>query len=259
MALSLNIPFMKKAAHFLPRTFSPSEKGAPSTDPSTRASGPSVGSPTNRSNGSKWAGEKPAIVSTSAAQQEAPEPGRNEQELLLSLYRIIIDRYRGTIEEFEAKSISDLKGRVRPHDENIIEMRESITQGFHPFVYEEHFLQAAKMCFSYVSSFAAVSPPVSFWLEFSDMQKLMAGDEIDKSVLFCSLVRSLGCEDAKVFVIDSKRSCVVFGFGGKYHVADQSQKEMAEAQSKEAALALLKGKALYCFNDKEHEDFQEPD
>ena len=225
MALSLNIPFVKKGG--------------------------------SKSDAVQLAGKgAPSQVSAPAGPSDG---GRSEQELLLSVCRIIIDRYRGTIEELEAKSISDLKGRVRPHDEKIIGIRDSITQDFHPFVYEEHFLQAAKMAFAYVSAYATISPPVSFWLEFSEMQSIMAGDEIDKSVLFCSIIRSLGCEDAQVFVDDSKRSSVVFSFAGKCHVADQSHDGILDAPGREAAIALLNGKALYCFNDKGHEDFQEND
>lgn len=189
---------------------------------------------------------------------DPPSPERRDEEIRLALYRIIIDRYRDTIEAQEAKSISDLKGRVMPHDEKIMEIRDAITQDFHPYVYEENFMQAAQMCFEYVSSFAAVSPPVSFWLDFAEMQQLLAGDEIDKSVLFCSLLRSLGSEDAKVFVNDGKRSCVIFGFGGKCFIAGQADK-FEGAPSFEAARALVKGKVLYSFNDKEHEDFQESD
>jgi hypothetical protein len=223
MALSLNIPFMKKAGEAKPGVL----PGIPM--PGTAAPGATT------------------------------PPARSEEQLQLELCRIIIDRYRSTIEEFEAKSISDLKGRVRPHDAKIIELRDSITGDFHPFVFEEHFLQAAEMCFSFVSSFATISPPVSFWLEFSDMEKLMAGDEIDKSVLFCSLLRSLGCEDAKVLVNDSKRSCVLYSFGGKHYAAGVGKKGILEAKSREEALSLAEGKVLYCFNDKEHEDFQESD
>lgn len=200
---------------------------------------------------------KKAASDKEGAVSGVPPQGRTDEQLQLELCRIIINRYRATIEASEARSISDLKGRVRPHDATIIEIRDSITEDFHPFVYEEHFLQAAQMCFAYVSSFATVSPPVSFWLDFSDMQKLMGGDEIDKSVLFCSLARSLGCEDAKVIVTENKRSSVVFSFNSKFQVADPSQKQILEAPSFEGALSLLKGKALYSFNDKEHEDIGE--
>ena len=95
------------------------------------------------------------------------------------------------------------------------------------------------------------------WLEFSEMQEIMAGDEIDKSIMLCSLLRSLGSENAKVFMTDSGNSYVLFQFSAKSYVADHSQKDLAEKETGTAALESLKGKILYSFNDKEYESFQE--
>lgn len=191
------------------------------------------------------------------AAAEAPAAQETEDGLRLKLYKLIIDRYRDMIEQGESRSVSDLKAMVMPHHEKIVELRESITEGFHPYVYEEHFLQAAKMCFEYVSSFRTISAPVSFWLTFQDMKEIMAGDEMDKSMLLCSLLRSLGCENAKVFLSDSRNSYVLFQFSSKSYVADHSQKGLVEGKSGAEAMALLKGKILYSFNDKEYESFQE--
>ncbi len=188
--------------------------------------------------------------------KEPPETNEDD-ELRLSLYKLIIDRYRDKIEEYETRTVVDLKGMIQPHNEKIKEILDSIKEDFHPYVYDEHFLQASKTCYSYVSSFKTLSMPVSFWLDFSDMQKLRAGDEIDKSIMLCSLLRSLGSENAKVFVTDTKKSYVLFQFAGKSYVAGHSQKELSEKETGEAALEALNGKILYSFNDKEYEDFQE--
>lgn len=199
-------------------------------------------------------GKKEPVSSASAAASQ-PEP--SDDEIRLKLYKLIIERYREMIEQGESRSVADLKAMVDPHHEKLKEIRESITEGFHPYVYEEHFLQAAKMCFEYLSSFRTIAAPVSFWLSFSDMQELMAGDEIDKSILLCSLLRSLGSESAKVFLTDSRNSYVLFQFGGKSFVADHSQHTLAAKETGEEALASLKGKILYSFNDKEYESFTE--
>src|SRR3989338_562492 len=199
-------------------------------------------------------GKKEAVSSAPAA---ASQPEQSDDELRLKLYKLIIERYREMIEQGESRSVADLKAMIDPHHEKLKEIRETITEGFHPYVYEEHFLQAAKMCFEYVSSFRTIASPVSFWLSFSDMQELLAGDEIDKSILLCSLLRSLGSESAKVFLADSRNSYVLFQFGGKSYVADHSQKELAAKETGEAALSSLKGKILYSFNDKEYESFSE--
>jgi len=186
----------------------------------------------------------------------APPPPTDD-EVRLKIYRLIIDRYRDKIEEYETKSVSDLKLLVQPRNERVAAMRESLTESFHPYVYEEHFLSAAKMAFEYVSSFRTLSLPVSFWLDFTEMQQMMAGDEIDKSILFCSLLRALGSESAKVVVTDSRNSHVLFDFSGKFFVADHIQKELVEKVSEAEAKTLMRGKPLYSFNDKDYEDFQE--
>lgn len=194
-----------------------------------------------------------------AAESKVPAAATppSDDELRLKLYRQIIERYRDTIEEMETKSVSDLKSCVKPRDSRVLEIKERITEDFHPFVYGEHFPAAARQAFSYLSTFHTLSSPVSFWLSFEEMLELLAGDEIDKSILLCSLLRCLGCDNAKVFVTDSKKSYVLFQFSGKSFVADHSQTQLVEKQSGGEALSSLEGKILYSFNDLEYEDFSE--
>ncbi len=192
-----------------------------------------------------------------AQQQGEGAPAQPDDEARLRLYSLIIERYRDKIEEGEQKTVSDLKGMVQPHDPKVAKIRDSITEQFHPYVYEENFLSAAKMAFEFVCSFRTMSAPLPFWLGFADMEELMAGDEMDKSLLLCSLLRSLGSENSKVFVTDSRNSYVLFQFSGKSFVADHSQKGLLEKESGAEALSCLKGKIMYSFNDKEYEDFQE--
>jgi len=182
----------------------------------------------------------------------AAQPSEPSDELRLKLFKIIIDRYRGEIEEHENKTVSDLKGLVQPHDAIITKTRDSLLEGFRPYIYEEHFLQAAKMCCEYVSSFRTISPPVAFWLTFSDMQSIMAGDEIDKSILLCSLLRSLGSESARVFVTDTKSSYVLCQFSGKFHLSAHSGAKPFACESEQEALSRMGGKPLYSFNDRDY-------
>ena len=202
---------------------------------------------------------KPSGQETGAQQQGEPAAGGSEDELRLKVFRLIIDRYRELIEAQEQRSVSDLKGAVQPRNESIVAMRESLSSGFHPYVCEEHFPAAAKMAFEYVSSFRTIPLPVSFWLDFSEMQSLMAGDGIDKSILLCSLLRALGSESARVVVTDSRNAYVVFEFGGKSFLADHSKSQLLEAASEAEAKAAMSGKPIYSFNDLEYEDFQEGD
>ena len=108
------------------------------------------------------------------------------------------------------------------------------------------------MCCEYVSSFATISPPVAFWLTFQDMQSILAGDEIDKSILLCSLLRSLGSPDARIFVTNTKNSYVLCSFGGKFHLSSHSGSGPAVCENEQAALLLMSGKPIYSFNDRDY-------
>jgi hypothetical protein len=194
----------------------------------------------------------PAQPQAPPASQQPPAPAEPSDELRLKLFRLIIERYRQDIEEHENKSVSDLKGMILPHDPTIVKTRDSLLESFRPYIYEEHFLAAAKMCCEYVSSFATISPPVAFWLTFSDMRSIMAGDEIDKSILLCSLLRSLGSPDARIFVTNTKNSYLLCSFGGKFHLSAHSGSEPAVCGSEQEALLKMSGKPLYSFNDRDY-------
>jgi hypothetical protein len=198
--------------------------------------------------------KKQASEAGNAQQQPPPEI---DDSLVLRLYKVIIERYREEIEAHESKSVADLKELIKPRDEKVLEIRDSMLSTFRPYIFTEHFSEAAKMCFSYVSSFKTISPPVSFWLSFSEMGELLAGDEIDKSILLCSLIRSIGSENAKIFVTDAKSSYVVFESAGRYFIADHGKKELTLAKSFEECMAHMKGKPIYMFSDREYEDFGE--
>ena len=188
----------------------------------------------------------------SSPSQPPAAPSEPDVELRLKLFRLIIERYRDDIEAHENKTVSDLKGMVLPHDPIITKTRDSLLEGFRPYIYEEHFLPAAKMCCEYVASFATISPPVAFWLGFSDMQSIMAGDEIDKSILLCSLLRSLGSPDARIFVTNTKNSYVLCSFGGKFHLSAHSGAEPMICESEAEAVLRMSGKPIYSFNDRDY-------
>ncbi len=204
-------------------------------------------------------GRKSDGAAGAASPSAAPGPDAPEQpdSIKLSLYRLIIDRYRDKIEECETKSVSDLKLLIQPRHEIITRIKDTICEDFHPYIYEENFLPAAKMAFSRVSQFKAVSAPVPFWLTLDEVQSLSAGDEIDKSIFLCSLLRALGSENAKVFLTDTQNSYVLFQCLGTSFVADHSNSELAGFPAGKEALSSLKGRLLYAFNDREYEDFQE--
>lgn len=203
-------------------------------------------------------GRKPADAANAVSPSAAPSDGtENSDSTKLLLYKLIIDRYRDKIEEYETKSVSDLKLLVQPRHQIIAKIKDAICEDSHPYIYEENFLPAAKMAFSRVSQFKTIAAPVPFWLTLEEVQEISAGDEIDKSIFLCSLLRALGSENAKVFLTDTQNSYVLFQCLGKSFIADHSKAELAGVPSGNRALDSLKGKPIYAFNDREYEDFQE--
>jgi hypothetical protein len=197
-----------------------------------------------------------AQAANPAAPPASPEPDDGSR---LRLYKIIIDRYREEIEEHENKTVVDLKGMIQPHEPTIQKTRDSLLESFRPYIYQEHFLPALKMCCQYVSSFQTISPPVAFWLTFQDMQSIMAGDEIDKSILLCSLLRSLGSQSARVFVTDTKNSYVICQFEGKFYLMAHSAAEPSICASEQEAMLRMSGKPIYSFNDMDYVNLSEED
>jgi hypothetical protein len=72
-------------------------------------------------------------------------PSESDCDLRLRLHRLIIDRYREEIEEHENKTVADLKSMIQPHEPIISKLRESLLEGFRPYIYQEHFLPALGM------------------------------------------------------------------------------------------------------------------
>ena len=183
-------------------------------------------------------------------------------KLKAELYKAILLRYQGLIEQGESKSIAELKGMIRPEEKPVLEMREAITTTCHPYIYEEKFSDAFSMALSRVCILKTVKLPIEFWLsnDFSEMLSLGAGDEMDKAILLCSLLRSLGNPDVWVLVTSARKSYVLVGsVGGETTAVDVDVCERTTAPTREQVLKALseKSKLLYAFNDKEYEEYSE--
>jgi hypothetical protein len=176
-------------------------------------------------------------------------------KLQLELHGIVVDKYQKFIEDGETKSISELRSLVRPMDSVITEFKIAISDQFHPYVYDSHFLLAVQKSLDMVFSFKRVKMPVSFWLSFSDMVRLKAADDIDRAIILCSLFRSLGSETASVLIGKDKTAWVSFGFGKKMFIVDIANRVMSAYPVGEEGFKQFMYKMQYAFNDKEYEDF----
>ncbi len=180
-----------------------------------------------------------------------------DARLQSELYKLIIERYRKFIEDSESKSIAELRQLVRPLDASVTELKISIQDQFHPYLYQDHFLKAVETGLNTTFSWKSVAMPVSFWVNFADMARLHAADDIDRAILLCSLMRALGSDNARVLIGKNKSAWVGFSFGEKQYVVDISRKGMNAFNSKDDSLKQFMFTILYSFNDRDYQDFSE--
>jgi hypothetical protein len=209
-----------------------------------------------------------ADFAKASKKQQAPQPISAEEaealrkqiadlKLQLELYKLVVERYKKFIEDSESKTIAELRQLVRPLDSTITELKISIQDRFHPYLYQDHFLKAVEAGLDIVFSWKTISMPVSFWVSFPDMARLKAADDIDRAILLCSLFRSLGSDNARVLIGKNKSAWVSFSFADKHYVVDIAHKSMNAFNPKDESLKQFMVGILYSFNDREYEDFSE--
>ncbi|MDE1798053.1 MAG: hypothetical protein KGH63_01450 [Candidatus Micrarchaeota archaeon] len=201
---------------------------------------------------------KPAAVPLATADETAALRRQlADAKLSLELYRIVLERYQKFIEDGEAKSVAELRELVRPLDSVVTEMKIVISDQFHPYLYEKHFLPAVEKALDLIFAFKPVSLPVNFWLSFNDMSRLHAADDIDRAILLCSLLRSLGSESARVLIDKGKGAWVSFIYGDKQYMVDIAKRTMTAYPAADDGLKVMLRSVQYAFNDREYEDLSE--
>jgi len=178
------------------------------------------------------------------------------------LYIEILMRYKDYIEEKERLYVADLPKLVIPGDENVVSVAKKIQASFPSYVYEQNFLDAAKLAVRYVElEIAEVKMPIQVWMTPGETIRIGAGDVFDKAVLLCSLLIALGNFSAKVISVATEgegKFVVYFELNGKVFFTDL-QKGFEEAASKDELLSRVGiGKdtevTAYEFNDKMYND-----
>lgn len=199
-----------------------------------------------------------------AAGGSAPRAAPSEADLLrqevedlklsLELHKLVLARYRKFIEDGEAKTVSELRSLVRPMDPQVVELKLTLLDSFHPYVYEAHFLPALQKALDAILSYRAVRLPLSFWMSFGDMVRLQAADDIDRAMLLCSLIRAFGNDTARVLIRRDKAAFVSFQHAGQTHLIDIERRVMSAFAPGDEKLRQIMYDIEYAFNDKEYED-----
>lgn len=227
--------------------------------------------------------------------------GEEALKIKLAVYRKLVDRYSEEINAGEQKTIPELKEMVSATDSAVRETRAKILgelgfasepekigkgaaqatsvgtstgvsgelQGNH-YRYEKEFLAAAEKAYNFAQSLKKIHHdlPVSFWLKPREILELGAADAFDRAIFLCSLLQSLGCENAKVRVLDLeegfKHPAVVFSFNEKQFLMDAMQEcsaftyhgsleEVLKNYTYEGKKCL---KSAYEFNGEEYLEFE---
>jgi len=200
--------------------------------------------------------------------EEPKEEEKGAQELEVykkraALYRKIIDRYRVLTETSEDKSVPELKELIKPQDAALLEIKNQILKEFANYDYEKNFLAAAQKAYEFVNNEIKTEPlPLEFWLSPADIMELRVADEMDKAILLCSLLISLGNKDAKVIVEikgDFRHAFVMFEFEGKSHLFDPAHKINLSGEKESLLKQVLskeeESRVVYEFNDVEYNEW----
>jgi transglutaminase-like putative cysteine protease len=176
------------------------------------------------------------------------------------LYLMIIDRYKDYIEQKESLSVAELPTLVTPNNELVVKKVNEIKAEFGNYSYELNFYDASVKAFNFVKNeIESVVLPVQFWLTPEETLTFGVGDEIDKSILLCSMLVALGNPSSKVLMHmkdGKRRTFVYFEFGGAAYMLDNENgiNKFKNADELIASLGIGEDTVAYEFNDRMYRD-----
>ncbi len=194
----------------------------------------------------------------------------SEKGLRLKLYRLLLKKYAGIINEKEKRTIGEVKGLVNGDDLTI----QSIVSEFKDpnYVPERGFFKAAKKAFEFVKReihFVKADIDLDFFLSPLEIMTEKVADDQDQAVFLCSLFSALGHEGASVVIAEmddlKTHAFVILDYNGKAFFLDPTQDHGFEDFSGETAQVLknysYRGvkirRLLYKFNNYEYRSFIE--
>jgi hypothetical protein len=192
-------------------------------------------------------------------EEQEPE-GEKRDELRscqdkLKLYELIFHRYKDMIEQRESKTVTDLKALIKPSDETIVRKKAELTDKIRPYIFEQHFLEAAEEAHKLVRTIRTYVLPVDFWLSPKEVLELRGGDPMDKAVFLCSLLIAL--ENAESYVVAGTNKgikiAVAFKFNNEWHLLDPISAQHVKGKKEDLVQQWFGDmNRVYEFNDKEY-------
>ncbi len=178
-----------------------------------------------------------------------------DSETKLKLYMLIVNRYKETISKSEEKSISEIRQKCSPYNNFVRKLREQFVKDLHMYEYEKHFIAALHKVLEYIKNIGNFEFLLTFWMNFDEIDEIKAASPLDKSLLLTAILRSLDCQDAKVYVTRSKKVYVGFRWKGAPYLIDPMTGSLLSGNFAENA--FTNDRLSHVFNDLTYETFEE--
>ncbi len=169
----------------------------------------------------------------------------------LGVLKTLVERYANVIKDKETKTLEEMKNLVAPKDENVRDLIKTYANPVRAYEYVR-------------DKITEIEPPTSFsfWLDVGDIVKIGAGDNNDRAILLCSMLRALG-KDARVLLVETtkgeNRALVLLNDNGVYYLLDLDKtRKFTDFSGRSRDEVLNKystshggiAKVLYEFNDE---------
>jgi len=199
---------------------------------------------------------------------QAMHTDQKEKLLQCKLYKILLEKYAGLVNEKERRTIGQIKMLVNSEDLTI----QSILTDLKPpeYLFPKDYAGTAEKVLQFVQKEINYVEPginLNYWLNPKEIFASKVGDDEDLAVFLCSLLLGLGDEKASVIIaeLDSLRThaFVATESVNQFTILDPSQTHPFTAFSgtKEEALQKYSFKGakikrfLYKFNNANYEQF----
>jgi len=178
-----------------------------------------------------------------------------DAETRLTVYKLVLNRYKDLISEKESRSISEIRQKVSPYNDFIRKQRESFIKDMVPYNPATQFMAAAERAMDYIRSIRTLEFAFTFWMEFKEMDELRIATAMDKAILLAALLRSLESQDAKVLVSRRGKAFVRFSWNSTAYLFVPESGSLLMGD--DASNLISDDPIAYSFNDIVYENYEE--
>lgn len=208
------------------------------------------------------------LAEAPAGSRAADQGERGEKLLRYKLYRVLLKKYAEIINQADKKTVGQIKSLITNHDLTIQSLLDELRGD--EYVFSRDCLKVAAKAHEFLSTDVRCVKSdidINFWLSPSEILSEKIGDDEDLAVLMCSIMYSLGDEQAEAVIAEmddlTTHAFVITELNGKFVLVDPSQRYnfLDFVGNKEKILgkysfngAKIK-RFLYKFNAKHYEQF----